>query len=82
MTETKVPNPLEARPWGREDYLKWFEAFLGESRMSATRFGWDALGDPGFMAQLRSAQNVTIDRLERGVAFVRKHMAEMEAQSL
>ena len=48
------------------------EAFLAETKMSATAFGRDALNDPPFVAQLRRGRNVTLSTVEKCRAFMRQ----------
>lgn len=46
------------------------EDFLKERNMPATRFGIDAMKDPGFVFRLRSGRVPSIDTVNRVVKFM------------
>lgn len=65
MPQTREPDPL----------LADVEAFLAGTGMSATRFGLDAMGDPGFVHKLRGGREVKIATRKRVVGFMREWRA-------
>ena len=54
----------------RKSLLDAVHNFLHETRMSATRFGYAAVGDPGFVRKLRTGHDFRISTLERAQAFI------------
>lgn len=50
-------------------------SFLKTSRMAPSRFGRDALGDPGFVAELRRGRCPNLRTIERARAFIQSWRA-------
>jgi hypothetical protein len=57
----------------QSDFADEVEAFLKASAMSASRFGRDALGDPGFVAALRKGRCPNLRTIEKARAFIAAH---------
>lgn len=51
------------------------EAFLKAAAMRPSRFGRDALGDPGFVAELRQGRCPNLRTIERARAFIQSWRA-------
>lgn len=54
------------------DFSDEVEAFLKASTLPPSRFGRDALGDPGFVAELRRGRCPNLRTIERARAFIAK----------
>ena len=52
------------------DFSEEVASFLTTSRMAPSRFGRDALGDPGFVAELRKGRCPNLRTIERARAFI------------
>ena len=71
-------------PWQREDYVRFFEAFLeGPGRdLSVTRFGYFAVGEPSFLKNLREGERkMQLETIERAVKFVEIYNAKIESKN-
>ena len=55
------------------DFSEEVALFLTTSRMAPSRFGRDALGDPGFVAELRKGRCPNLRTIERARAFIIAH---------
>jgi hypothetical protein len=55
------------------DFSEEVALFLTTSRMASSRFGRDALGDPGFVAALRKGRCPNLRTIERARAFIDAH---------
>ena len=55
------------------DFSEEVALFLTTSRMAPSRFGRDALGDPGFVAELRKGRCPNLRTIERARAFITAH---------
>ena len=56
----------------REELLRDIEAFLKETRMSATAFGRDAVSDRALMSDLKAGRDLRSATIDRIRAFMRK----------
>lgn len=54
----------------QSDFSDEVEAFLKASALSPSRFGRDALGDPGFVAELRRGRCPNLRTIEKARAFI------------
>lgn len=54
----------------RNSLIDAVHKFLHDTRMSATRFGYTAVGDPGFVRKLRTGHDFRISTLERAQAYL------------
>ncbi len=57
----------------REELLSAIEDFLKRTGMTPTRFGREALKEPGLMIRLREGSNVTLKTAERLRRFMREY---------
>jgi hypothetical protein len=57
------------------DFSDEVEAFLKAARLAPSRFGRDALGDPGFVAELRQGRCPNLRTIERARAFIARWRA-------
>jgi hypothetical protein len=55
------------------DFSDAVEAFLKASAMAPSRFGREALGDPGFVAELRKGRCPNLRTIEKARAFIAAH---------
>jgi hypothetical protein len=55
-----------------EAFLADVEAFLEQSKMKATVFGWQAVRDPNFVSDLRTGRRPTLGLVERVHEFIRR----------
>jgi hypothetical protein len=55
-----------------EDFKRAIEAFLTKHQMSATAFGTEALGDPGFVFDLRRGRSCGLKIVDKVYAFMEK----------
>jgi 2,4-dienoyl-CoA reductase-like NADH-dependent reductase (Old Yellow Enzyme family) len=60
-----------------EQFLAEVEAFLAASRMKATDFGREAVGDPSFVTRLRQGRSPSLATADK----VRACMRRLEARS-
>jgi len=59
--------------------LAMIERYLRESGIPASRFGRDAMGDPGFVATLRRGRQPRDRTIERVSAYIRRARSATEA---
>ena len=59
----------------QSDFSDEVEAFLKAAAMRPSRFGRDALGDPGFVAELRQGRCPNLRTIERARAFIQSWRA-------
>lgn len=59
-----------------EQFLAHVEAFLASSRMRATDFGREAVGDPSFITHLRRGRSPSLATADRVQAFIDRLEAE------
>ena len=59
----------------QSDFSDEVEAFLKAAAMRPSRFGRDALGDPGFVAELRRGRCPNLRTIERARGFIQSWRA-------
>jgi hypothetical protein len=62
---------MSRKEFRRMHLLSMIERYLSESGITPSRFGRDAMGDPGFVATLRRGRLPRDGTIERVTAYIR-----------
>jgi hypothetical protein len=65
VTETKL-----IRPWRRQDYVDYFEAYMARAGLSPSRFSAFALADSNFMYRFRKGMMPSLGTLELALDYI------------
>ena len=64
-----------------DDFKNQIEAFLGETGMVPSRFGREALNDPGFVSRMRSGARNWPETQEKCLSFMAEYIEKHHKQT-
>ena len=65
----------------KAEFIQNCEKFIKASGLTATEFGEKSCGDRNLMTRLRANRNVTMDKADQVVEYMKKHQKELKNEN-